>query len=106
MTSIKLKKQKVNVLFIAVDADSFRIIGFKISENLNLIKQIYKITYDVPAQGNIEDKFSGWFGEIGFLRRTHHIDIKGYESGYHSYMKNNNCSQNHAERRIPAYCQA
>ena len=76
ITSIKLKNQKVNVLFIVVDADSVPIIGLNTSEKLNLIKRVYKITNDNPAQPNIEDEFSDCFGEIGCLKRTHHFEVK------------------------------
>ena len=74
--SIKLKNQKVNVLFIVVDADSVPILGLNASEKLNLINRFYKITDDNPAQPNIEVEFSDCFGEIGCLKRTHHIEVK------------------------------
>ena len=76
ITSIKLKNQKVHVLFIVVDADSVPILGLNTSEKLNLIKGVYKSTNDNPAQPNIEDEFSDCFGEIGCLQLTHHIESK------------------------------
>ena len=76
ITSIKLKNQKVKVLFIVVDADSVPIIGLNTSEKLNLIKRVYKIANDISVQANIEDEFVDCFGEIGCLKRTHHIEVK------------------------------
>ena len=76
ITSIKLKNQKVKVLFIVVDADSVPIIGLNTSVKLDLIKRVYKIANDISVQANIEDEFVDCFGEIGCLKRTHHIEFK------------------------------
>ena len=76
ITSIKLKNQKVQVLFFVVDADSVPIIGLNTSEKLNLIKRVYKIANDISVQANIEDEFVDCLGEICCLKRTHHIEVK------------------------------
>ena len=76
IATVKLVSQKVNVLFIAVETDSVPIFGLNTLEKLNLIKRIYKINDGSSAHLRIEDEFSDCFGEIGCLKRTHHIENK------------------------------
>ena len=71
---LKLKDRTVNVLFIVVD--SVPILGLNTSVKLNLIKQIYQISENIPSTTPIHEEFSDCFGEIGCLPRTHHIEIR------------------------------
>ena len=69
---LKLKDRTVNVLFIVVDSDSFP----NTSVKLNLTKQIYQISENIPSMTRIHKEFWDCFGEIGCSPRTHHIEIR------------------------------
>ena len=73
---LKLKDRTVNVLFIVVDSDSVPILGLNTSVKLNLIKQIYQISENIPSTTPIHEEFSDCFGEISCLPRIHHIEIR------------------------------
>ena len=73
--SLTLKHQKdhFDVSFIVVDSGSVPILGLATSESLNLIKRISAINV---SDEQFLSEFSDYFGEIGTLKNTHHIDVK------------------------------
>ena len=72
--TLKHKKDHFDVSFIVFNSKSVSILGFAASESLNLIKQMSVI--NVSGEQFLSE-FSDCFGEIGTLKNTHHIEIKG-----------------------------
>ena len=58
------------------DSDFVPILGLNTCDKLNLIKQVYQISEEVQSHTPIEEEFSDCFGEIGCLKRTHHIELR------------------------------
>ena len=61
---------------MVVDSDSVPILGLNTCDKLNLIKQVYQISEEVQSHTPIEEEFSDCFGEIGCLKRPHHIELR------------------------------
>ena len=60
-------------MFIVFNPKSVPIQELSTSENLNLIKRISTVNV---SDEKFLSKFSDYFGEIGTLNNTHHIEIK------------------------------
>ncbi|CAB4026344.1 Hypothetical predicted protein, partial [Paramuricea clavata] len=76
IAQVKHRRQTIPILFMVVDSDSVPILGLNTCDKLNLIKQVYQISEEVQSHTPIEEEFSDCFGEIGCLKRTHHIELR------------------------------
>ena len=63
----------MKLLFIVVDSKSVRILGLSTSESLDQIKHIS--TVNISGEQFLSEFFD-YFGEIGTLKNTQHIEIK------------------------------
>ena len=71
---MKLKRMNLmKLLFIVVDSKSVRILGLSTSESLDQIKHIS--TVNISGEQFLSEFFY-YFGEIGTLKNTQHIEIK------------------------------
>ncbi len=73
---VKHRGQIIPILFVVVDSDSVPLLGLNTCDKLHLIKQVYEISEDVQCHSSIEEEFSDCFGEIGCLKKTHHIELR------------------------------
>ena len=61
---------------MVVYSDSVPLLGLNTCDKLTLIKQVYEISEHVQCHISFEEEFSGCFGEIGCLKKTHHIELR------------------------------
>jgi hypothetical protein len=73
---VKHRGELIPILFVVVDSDSVPLLGLNTCDKLNLIKQVYEISEDVQCHSSLKEEFSDCFGEIGCLKKTHHIELR------------------------------
>ena len=73
--SLTLKRtiDHFDVSFMVVDSKSVPILGLSTSESLNMIERISAVNL---SDEQFSSDFSDYFGEIGNLKNSHHIEIK------------------------------
>ena len=72
VTDIKHRKKTFPFMFVVADTESCPIIGLNTCERLNFIKQIVTVN---SSYSDLIDEFSDVFGEIGYLRKEHHVEV-------------------------------